>query len=424
MARELSQSKSRHEAAMSLSADKVSATTELGDGAGAARLKILMIAARAFPFVGGIETHVHEVSKRLAAMGHSVELLTTDATWSLAQQETVGGVNIVRVRAWPRGRDLHWAPGLLSHVANGDWDVIHVQGYHTFSAPLGMIAALRAKTPFVVTFHSGGHSSNLRNAVRRLQHLLLAPMMLRATQLIGVSEFEADFFSQRLGLERGAFTVVPNGARLPAAAPQAATVDRLPLILSVGRLERYKGHHRIIEAFALLLKQRPDARLRILGEGPYESALRRLIVSLGLQGKAEIGGIPAAEREAMAAIMRSASLVTLMSDYEAHPVAVMEALSLGLPVLTSDSSGFRELARANLVRAVPLTADAEVLATAIREEMEKPRAPREVTLPDWDDCARRLISIYRRAARASDGSASERVAKARLTVAPGGADDV
>jgi glycogen synthase len=362
-------------------------------------LRILMIAARSFPFVGGIETHIHEVGSRLAERGHSVVVLTTDATWRLPPTEIVRGVEIVRVRAWPRGRDYCWAPGILGHVLKGQWDVIHIQGYHTFSAPLGMIAALRKGTPFVVTFHSGGHSSGVRNAMRRLQHALLAPLAARAARLIGVSEFEAEFFSKRLKLPRNSFSVVPNGARLPSSSSRTPPKREPALILSVGRLERYKGHHRVIRAFRELLVAIPDARLRCLGEGPYKRELSRLTARLGLQGNVEIGGIPASEREALADLMRSAALVVLMSDYEAHPVAVMEALSLNIPVLTSDTSGFRELARSGMVRAVPIASDSIAIAAAMEQEIKSPRPPRPIKLPDWDECTDKLQTIYDGVAR-------------------------
>ena len=376
----------------------------------ASPLRVLMIAARSFPFVGGIETHIHEVGCRLSARGHDVEVLTTDATWKLPRIENVQGVKVVRVRAWPRGRDYYWAPGILRHVAAGDWDVIHIQGYHTFSAPLGMIAALRKRIPFVITFHSGGHSSVSRNAIRRLQHALLAPLIARAATPIGVSQFEARFFSERLGLARSAFAVVPNGARMPGASRKAPRSDGGALILSVGRLERYKGHQRVIMGFHELLRTRPGARLRVLGEGPYEPELRRLTARLGLEGRVEIGGIPAARREEIADLMRGAALVVLMSDYEAHPVAVMEALSLDVPVLTSDTSGFRELAEAGMVRAVPIGADPAEMAKAMHEEIAAIRSTREIELPDWDECADRLESIYRNAAQSNKSAVSRNYA--------------
>ena len=55
------------------------------------------------------------------------------------------------------------------------------------------------------------------------------------------------------------------------------------LIVSSGRLERYKGHDRAIKALPIVRRSIPDATLRILGSGPYESHLRSLIQSLGLQ---------------------------------------------------------------------------------------------------------------------------------------------
>ena len=259
-----------------------------------------------------------------------------------------------------------------------------------------MWAAIASRTPFVMTYHSGGHSSRLRNAVRRLQHATLRPLVARAAKNIGVSEFEAEFFSERMKLPPTSFVVAPNGAHVAEVAPGSPACDGSMLnILSVGRLEKYKGHHRVLRAFADLAKHLPHARLRLLGEGPYKSELVRLSESLGVQDKVEIGGVPATDRQAMSRLLSGAALVVLMSEYEAHPVAVMEALSMNVRVLTSDTSGFRELARDGLVRAVPLDLSARELAAAMAEEAQAGPTGRSVRLPDWDDCADRLEMIYR-----------------------------
>ena len=65
-------------------------------------LRILMVAARYFPFAGGIETHVHEVGRRLAARGHSVSVVTGDPSRQLAPRETVKRIEIIRVPTHPR----------------------------------------------------------------------------------------------------------------------------------------------------------------------------------------------------------------------------------------------------------------------------------------------------------------------------------
>lgn len=366
-------------------------------------IRILMVAARFPPFAGGIETHVREVGARMAAAGHAVTVLTADPAGNLPAHERVAGMDVVRVRSRPSGTDWCFAPGILRYVETtareGRWDVVHVQGYHTFSAPFAMLGAIRGGVPFVLTFHSGGHSSGYRNALRAPQALALAPLARRAARLIGVSRFEAERFSASMRIDRDRFDVVPNGASLP---PRPTTLrppaEGGPLVVSLGRLERYKGHHRAIEAFVRLRESLPAARLRILGQGPYEAKLRDMVSKRGLADIVAIGGIPASDRAGMAAILSDASLVVLLSDYEAHPIAVMEALSLGRRVLTTDTSGFRELAEVGLVRTVPLHAPAGDVAAAMAAEIAASATGVALPhLPDWDECAARLLSVYARA---------------------------
>jgi glycogen(starch) synthase len=361
------------------------------------RLRILMVSARYFPLAGGTETHVYEVARRLAALGHDVTVLTTDPKGDLPREEVKDGVNIRRVQAYPRGRDYYFAPQLYPIIARGKWDLVHLQGYHTLVAPLAMLASRLACIPFAVTFHSGGHSSQFRNSGRSLQRRLLQPLLKGAAQLIGVSEFEADFFAETLGFERRRFVVVPNGAHLPTLS-HPVEPEPFPLIVSSGRLERYKGHQHIIAALPRVLEQRANARLRIAGAGPYEDDLRTLASDLGVAEYVEIESIPASNREGMAELFSRASLVTLFSEYEAHPVAVMEALSLKRPVLVADTSGLSELARMGLVQAVPPDASSDDLAAAILQQLDTPLIPTEVALPTWDDCAAQLLAIYQRIA--------------------------
>jgi glycosyltransferase involved in cell wall biosynthesis len=356
-------------------------------------MRILMVAARCYPLMGGIETHIQEVGPRLVACGHAVDVLTTDPSGKLPVEEEVRGMRVKRVPAWPKDLDLYVAPGIYTAIRRGAWDLIHFQGYNTFVVPIGLLAAVRGDVPFVLTFHSGGHSSRLRNAVRGTQHALLRPLVARAARLIGVSKFEANFFSARMGVPRERFAVIPNGAAMPAASP-GVNVDP-HLIVSGGRLERYKGHHRAIAALPELIRRIPDARLHVVGTGPYEGELRRLVGTLGLEQRVTIAAIPGSERQKMADLLASAGLFVLFSEYEAHPVAVMEALSLRRPVLVSDTSGLRELATNGLCRAIPCDAGPGELAAAMVEELETHREIPDLALPDWDACAQALSDVYR-----------------------------
>jgi glycosyltransferase involved in cell wall biosynthesis len=310
----------------------------------------------------------------------------------LPVEAEVRGMHVQRVPAWPRELDLYVAPGIYTAIRRGTWDLIHFQGYNSFVVPIGLFAAVRGDLPFVLTFHSGGHSSRLRNAVRGTQQALLRPLVTRAARLIGVSEFEADFFSARMGVPRERFVVIPNGAAMPAASP-GVKVDP-HLIVSSGRLERYKGHHRAIAALPELIRRVPDARLHIVGTGPYEGELRQLVRTLSLAERVTITAIPGSERQKMADLLASAGLFVLFSEYEAHPISVMEALSLRRPVLVSDTSGLRELAAKGLCRSIPRDAGPGELAAAMAEELAAHREIPDLALPDWDACAQALSDVY------------------------------
>jgi glycosyltransferase involved in cell wall biosynthesis len=363
--------------------------------AGKPPMRILMVAARYYPYMGGVETHTHEVARQLVARGQSVAVLSTDPSGRHAAEENVDGIDVLRVRTWSKKDDYYFAPAIVGKIASGAWDIIHVQGYHTFVAPLAMMAAVRQRIPFVVTFHSGGHSSRLRNSLRRVQHALLRPLIWRADQIIAVSDFEANFFSSRLHIPRGRFAVIQNGARLPKPSPGCSRASGL-LIVSIGRLERYKGHHRAILAFSELARSMPEAHLRILGEGPYEKPLRQLVRALELEERVTIQGVSPHDRQGIADVLGSARLVVLLSEYEAHPVAVVEALALGCNVLVSDTSGLREIAEKGLCRSVPLRANSCIVARAMANELLRvPKAP-TVPLPDWQSCADQLLLIYER----------------------------
>jgi glycosyltransferase involved in cell wall biosynthesis len=355
-------------------------------------LNILMVWSRFLPEMGGIETHIHEVGRRLYKAGHRVTVLTTDRTGRLSSTETISGINVQRVPAWPKRRDYYFSPRIFTHVMSSRWDIIHIQGYHTLVAPAAMLAALVSGQPYVLTFHSGGHSSPARTSIRPLQQRILRPLLTRARHLIGVSEYEANHFSRSTGIDIKRFSVIANGADFPQKESPERPSDNL--ILSVGRLERYKGHHRAIRAMPLLLSENPNVELHIIGAGPAFGELQALAVRLGVEASVKIYAWEPKDRAGLAEQMGRAGLVVLFSDYEAHPVAVMEALALRRSVLTTHCTGFIELAEKGWIKTVPLDADdrtiAESMLAALGGELGK-----DVKLPSWDDTARSIEDVYR-----------------------------
>ena len=372
---------------------------EIGDAEERAEqpLRVLMVTPRSPLAQGGVERHVMEVSRRLVAAGVEVEVLCTEPGGpKLAEQER-DGVTIRTVRAWPANRDWCFAPRLWREMSRQRWDLVHVQSYHTLVAPLAMARARWLRVPYVVTFHGGGHSIELRNRARPLQRFLLGPLLRRAARLVAVAGFEIAEYGEELGLPPERFALIPNGTDLAfdsVASDNGAHRER-PTVATVGRLERYKGHHRVIAAFPEVLRERPEARLLVVGTGPHEDDLRRQADELGIEAAVEFTSTPPDRPEAMAELLAGVSVVALMSEFETHPLVALEAAAAGCRLLVADAAGLGELAADGFARAVPLDESPAEVGRALVEELAKPPPERRPELSSWDECAERLLALYR-----------------------------
>lgn len=357
-----------------------------------------MVAARALPYMGGIETHIHEVSRRLAAAGVQVTVLTTDVSGELPPEETIEGYRVRRWPAYPRSRDYYLSPGLVSHLRRSRYDVVHVQGVHTLVAPAALAAARRSGAPSVLTFHTGGHSSGLREFIRPLQWKLLGPLLRSAAALVAVCEYERRVFARLLGIDESAIRLIRNGSQPLPIDESAPVTAGDPLVLSIGRFEEYKGHHRILRAMPEILRQAPGARLELIGSGPYEQQLRTMAADLAVADRVLIRGFGPDQRGQLGRVVADADVVCLLSEYEAHPVAVMEALGTGTKALLADTSGLTELGEQGLATTIALESSPAEVAAAVLA-LASAQATPPPALPTWDDCAAALLALYRQVAR-------------------------
>jgi glycosyltransferase involved in cell wall biosynthesis/GT2 family glycosyltransferase len=366
-----------------------------GGGSGGGAPRVLMVTPRSPLAQGGVERHVMETSRRMAAAGVHVEVLCTDPDLPKARTETRDGVRIRTVRAWPRGRDWYFAPGIWREMGREKWDLVHLQSYHTLVAPLAMLRALALRVPYVVTFHGGGHSNEFRNRARRTQMRLLRPLLRRAARLVAVARFEVEEYGAALGVPPERFPLIPNGTDLSFSEAGLATADpEVPTLASIGRLERYKGHHRVLAAFPHVLEREPEARLLIVGKGPYEEDLCRQAAELGVAERVEVTSVPSDDPGGMAALLGRVSLVVLMSEFETHPLVALEAAAARRRLLVADAGGLAEIAADGFARGIPLDAPPEQIAAAAIEELGRPLPQRSPSLTSWDQCAAALVDLY------------------------------
>jgi len=120
-------------------------------------------------------------------------------------------------------------------------------------------------------------------------------------------------------------------------------------LLTVGRLASIKGFPVLLEACSRLQQDQVPFHLSIVGDGPMRGELKRLAAALGLQGTVSFMG--SQTQQSIRELMRQATVFALpcvvdeRGDRDGIPVALMEAMASGLPVVTTDVSGIPELVR-------------------------------------------------------------------------------
>jgi len=102
------------------------------------------------------------------------------------------------------------------------------------------------------------------------------------------------------------------------------------------------------------------------------------------------------QRSELGDLVSRSDVVALLSEYEDHPVAAMEAVALGIPIVGADTSGLSELSRIPLLSTVPLDASPQAIATDLYYGRRRKAQPNLSLLSSWDDCVDQLLATCER----------------------------
>jgi glycosyltransferase involved in cell wall biosynthesis len=192
----------------------------------------------------------------------------------------------------------------------------------------------------------------------------------------------------------------------PCQAEQAALRTRFDIptaarvLLAAGRLSAEKGHADLLDAFALLPTPVGSAsRLIIVGDGPERSALERRSAQLGLSGRVIFTG----HQESVAPFYALANMFVLPSHSEGSPNVLLEAMSAGLPIITTNAGGAAELVLDGQSALVVPCRNPRAFSDAVARILEEPAlaarlgAAAQLVSKNYSpkDYAAALIAIYR-----------------------------
>ena len=401
----------------------------MGRTAGVAVVRIAIVSPYDLDVVGGVQAHVHALAAALRRGGDELLVLGPGRSGSRPSSPdrpvTIGLGGSVAVPAngsrAPLGLDPRVVRRLRRLLHRARPDVVHV---HEPLVPLvGPAAAFALDVPRVLTFHAtaeGGSLPHLYRAVRAPARRIVA----QADALTAVSPVAAAFHARMLGLDVDRFEIVPNGVDVRRFATAAAARrdvstdhrDPAPLVVFLGRLEHRKGADVAVQAFLRLAADRPDVRMRVLGDGPLAPAIARLRDSaapdvaerLDLHGRAAPGELPG--------LLAAADVAVLPSrGGESFGIVLLEAMAADVPIVATDIPGYRAVARHDREALLVPPDDAEALAAALGRVLDDPALAGRLRTAgraraeehDWSAVAERMRRIYHRTLEGRRGAAAD-----------------
>ena len=357
-------------------------------------MRILCVCPKYYPRIGGVATHVRNIAERLAGK-HDVTVFVTNTIRDLPVEEELNGVRIRRFGCIAPHDSYNLSFTLCGAVRKVCADIVHIHGYDDLT-PFLTILLKNRRQKCLFTLHSGGSSSEFRKALRIPYNMIMSKIMQNVDRIICVSEFELQHFQRVLRLPREKFAFVPNGVDCEEIRGNPCRKTSSYSLLSVGRLEKYKGHHRVLRGFKSFKVLHPDIKidLCIVGNGPYKSSLQRESELLGLHDYVHfVSWLP--QREYRSLLKESLALV-LLSDYESQSIVVSESLCARTPVIVSDNSALADYVRQNLALGVANPDDPREVASKIESLLSGTYGQRthNYNPASWEDVVARLIRIY------------------------------
>lgn len=336
----------------------MSSTTPQPESASPSR-RILLFLESAGP--GGAETMLLEIALELRRRGHHVVHLGPKYEHRLLFERFAdhGFRSLEFALRGPVDPVSVWELAQLFRRERFDL----INGHDFTGAVYGAAAARLAGIPHVATMH--GAEKALEAGRRRMA---LRWAFRRSRGVIGVSADTSDYMARRLGLPADLFTTIPNGIA-PRLGDRAAGRRALGLreqellVLAVGNLHVRKGHRFLLDALARLGRAHPELpwRVAIAGRGDEMANLQAQVAALGIADRAQLLG----HRDDIPDLLAASDVFCMPSLWEGLPVAMLEAMFGGRPVVASAVSGIPEAVRDGTDGLLAPAEDVPALAAAL-----------------------------------------------------------
>lgn len=340
-------------------------------------LRILQISHDLNP--GGLQRVVIDLAQGLRRLGHDAHICSLRGTGPLAAEIGARGIPLWEM-PWPeRGSDRFLFLKVRRLLRAQRYDVVHTHNTQPFLD--GGLAALLARVPVRI------HTDHARPFPDKLRYMLMERLMsLAYDKVVGVSAHTAGELRRYEGIARRKLAVIANGidgewyragyegtdrARLRAEAG----LGRFRKVFGLGaRMEAQKGIAFLIEAMPAILARHPDVALALAGSGSLEAELKEKARALGVAEHVRfLGAYPQLLR-----FYPLLDFLVLPSLWEGLPLCILEAMSLGLPIIATEVGGVGDALEDGWTARLVPPADPSALARAVIGFLDDPEGAREL----------------------------------------------
>ena len=293
---------------------------------------------RYYPYIGGVETRVKELSERLVKRGFEVDVLTTDSSGKLPKEVIIKDVKVKRFKSLAPGEAYHFSRDLEKYLMknSNSFDIVHAHSYHAFPSLYAARAKGRNKLVLTPHYHGTGHTV-FRSLLHRPYKLIGKKIFEKADKIICVSNYERNLLFKHFKVDERKVVVIPNGVNLEEFKGLKKGSKDHRILLYVGRLEKYKGVQHLIKA---LPKLDYNIFLEIVGKGPYKETLIKLLEKPDVESRVRFyQDLP---RNELLQKYADADVFILLSEHEAFGISVAEALASKTPCIVTNTSALRE----------------------------------------------------------------------------------
>jgi len=307
-------------------------------------MNILMLNYEYPPLGGGASPVTKSLSEELVKLGHTVDVVTMGFK-GLKQKEIINGVTVYRVPSLRKKQEVCQTHEMLSYcysayrflpklLRDNNYDICHTH----FIIPTGVVSYLnKNKIPYIITSHGSdvpGHNPNRFS----IQHELLKPfwrkIVRNAKQVVTPSNYLKEMILKNVDTDN--MTVIPNGFDIGSFDFDLKKKDKK--ILLVSRLFKFKGFQYFLEAIKDI---DTDYEINIVGEGPYKETL----VQKAKDMKVNVNFIGWLDNksEELKNLYETSSIFVFPSTAENFPTVLLEAMSAGCAIITTNSTGCHEV---------------------------------------------------------------------------------